>query len=116
MCSTSSWSRLRQRIREIGVRRSFGATSGRIFAAVMLESVCATALAGLTAVGTSIVLVRNLPLDRLLDNGIPLAHTPGFPVSSAVEGLVAATLVGALAGLLPPVIAFRAKVIEAIRS
>ena len=106
---------VRQRIREIGVRRSFGATSGRIFAAVMLESVCATALAGLAAVGASIVLVRNLPLDRLLNNGIPLADTPGFPVSSAVEGLVAATLVGALAGLLPASIAVRAKVIDAIR-
>ena len=44
--------------------------------------------------GTSIVLVRKLPLDRLLDNGIPPAHIPGFPVSSAVEGLVAATLMG----------------------
>ncbi|TFV88560.1 ABC transporter permease [Blastococcus sp. CT_GayMR16] len=106
---------VRQRIREIGVRRSFGATSGRIFAAVMLESVCATALAGLAAVGASIVLVRNLPLDRILNNGIPLADTPGFPVSSAVEGLVAATLVGALAGLLPAIIAVRAKVIDAIR-
>jgi putative ABC transport system permease protein len=106
---------VRQRIREIGVRRSFGATSGRIFAAVMLESVCATALAGLAAVGASILLVRNLPLDRLLNNGIPLADTPGFPVSSAVEGLLAATLVGALAGLLPAIIAVRAKVIDAIR-
>jgi putative ABC transport system permease protein len=106
---------VRQRIREIGVRRSFGATSGRIFTAVMLESVCATALAGLAAVGASIALVRNLPLDRLLNNGIPLADTPGFPISSAVEGLVAATLVGALAGLLPAVIAVRAKVIDAIR-
>ena len=106
---------VRQRIREIGVRRSFGATSGRIFGAVMLESVCATALAGLVAVGASIVLVRNLPLERLLNNGIPLADTPGFPVSSAVEGLVAATLVGALAGLLPAIIAVRAKVIDAIR-
>ena len=106
---------VRQRIREIGVRRSFGATSGRIFAAVMLESVCATALAGLAAVGGSILLVRNLPLDRLLNNGIPLADAPGFPVSSAVEGLLAATLVGALAGLLPAIIAVRAKVIDAIR-
>jgi putative ABC transport system permease protein len=106
---------VRQRIREIGVRRSFGATSGRIFGAVMLESVCATALAGLAAVAASIVLVNNLPLDRLLNNGIPLADTPGFPVSSAVEGLVAATLVGALAGLLPAIIAVRAKVIDAIR-
>jgi putative ABC transport system permease protein len=32
-----------------------------------------------------------------------------------VEGLVAATAVGALAGLLPAVIAVRAKVIDAIR-
>ena len=28
---------VRQRIREIGVRRSFGASSGRVFSAVMLE-------------------------------------------------------------------------------
>ncbi|TYP90595.1 ABC transporter permease [Blastococcus xanthinilyticus] len=106
---------VRQRIREIGVRRSFGATSGRIFSAVMLESVCATALAGVAAVGCSIVLVRNLPLEQLLNDGIPLADTPGFPVAAAVEGLVAATAVGALAGLLPALIAVRAKVIDAIR-
>lgn len=106
---------VRQRIREIGVRRSFGATSGRIFSAVMLESVCATALAGVAAVGASIVLVRNLPLETLLNNGIPLADAPGFPVAAAVEGLVAATAVGALAGLLPAIIAVRAKVIDAIR-
>jgi putative ABC transport system permease protein len=106
---------VRQRIREIGVRRSFGATSGRIFSAVMLESVCATALAGLLAVGASIVLVRNLPLERLLNNGIPIADMPGFPVAAAVEGMIAATAVGALAGLLPAIIAVRAKVIDAIR-
>ena len=57
---------VRQRIREIGVRRSFGATSGRIFSAVMLESVCATALAGVAAVAASIVLVRNLPLESCM--------------------------------------------------
>jgi hypothetical protein len=106
---------VRQRIREIGVRRSFGATSGRIFAAVMLESVCATAMAGLFAVGAAIVLVRNLPLERLLNQGIPIADLPGFPVAAAVEGMVAATAVGALAGLLPAIIAVRAKVIDAIR-
>ena len=106
---------VRQRIREIGVRRSFGATSGRIFAAIMLESVCATALAGLAAVGAAIVLVRNLPLEQLLNNGMPLADMPGFPVAAAVEGMIAATAVGALAGLLPAIIAVRAKVIDAIR-
>ena len=109
---------VRQRIREIGVRRSFGATSSRVFSAIMLESVCATflaGLAGLAAVALSVVLVRNLPLESLLNSGVPLAETPAFPVAAAVEGLVAATAVGALAGLLPAVIAVRAKVIDAIR-
>jgi len=106
---------VRQRIREIGVRRSFGASSGRIFSAVMLESVCATFAAGVVAVGASIVLVRNLPLEQFFNDGVPLADNPGFPVAAAVEGLIAATAVGALAGLLPAIIAVRAKVIDAIR-
>ena len=37
---------VRYRIREIGIRRSFGATGGRVFFAVMMESVVATLLAG----------------------------------------------------------------------
>ena len=104
---------VRQRIREIGVRRSFGATSGRVFAAIMLESVVATFLAGLVAVGCSVALVRALPLGQIL--GSPLQDVPGFPVAAAIEGLLAATAVGALAGLLPAIIAVRAKVIDAIR-
>lgn len=106
---------VRQRIREIGVRRSFGATSARVFSAVVLESVVATALAGVAAVALSVAIVRNLPLERWLAGGIPLADAPGFPVSAAVEGLIAATAVGALAGLVPALIAVRVKVIDAIR-
>jgi putative ABC transport system permease protein len=106
---------VRQRIREIGVRRSFGATSGRVFAAIMLESVVATFLAGLVAVVCSVALVRALPLDQILNGGQPLQDVPAFPVAAAIEGLLAATAVGALAGLLPAIIAVRAKVIDAIR-
>ena len=106
---------VRQRIREIGVRRSFGATSARVFSAVVLESVVATALAGVAAAALSVAIVRNLPLEDWLGGGIPLADAPGFPVSAAIEGLVAATAVGALAGLVPALIAVRVKVIDAIR-
>ncbi|WP_299957012.1 ABC transporter permease [uncultured Modestobacter sp.] len=106
---------VRQRIREIGVRRSFGATSARVFSAVVLESVVATALAGLAAVALSVAIVRNLPLEQWLAGGVPLVDAPGFPVSAAVEGLLAATAVGALAGLVPALIAVRVKVIDAIR-
>lgn len=52
---------IQQRIREIGIRRSFGATSRRIFFSVMMESVVATTLAG--AVGVLIaVLVLKAPV------------------------------------------------------
>ena len=105
---------VRQRIREIGVRRAMGASSGRVFAAIVLESVCATALAGLVGVALAVAVVVNLPLDSLLgDFGI--TDVPGFPVSAAVEALLTATVVGALAGLIPATIAVRSKVIDAIR-
>ncbi len=87
----------------------------RIFSAVMLESVRATALAGVAAVAAAVLLVRNLPLVEWLADGVPLADDPGFPLEAAVEGMVAATAVGAVAGLLPAVIAVRAEVIDAIR-
>ena len=40
---------------------------------------------------------------------------PPFPVEAALLGLVCATVVGALAGLLPALVAVRVKVIDAIR-
>ncbi len=106
---------VRQRIREIGVRRSFGATGARVFFAVLLESVAATFVAGFLAVMLSIILVSNFPLDAVLPAGVTLEDVPPFPLSAAVEGLLAATAVGALAGLVPATMAVRAKVIDAIR-
>ena len=104
---------VRQRIREIGVRRSFGATSNRVFITILLESVCATALAGALAIGCAVALVLNLPYEQILD--VPIEDLPGFPLGAAVEGFLAATAVGALAGIIPAVMAVRAKVIDAIR-
>jgi putative ABC transport system permease protein len=40
---------------------------------------------------------------------------PPFPLDAALIGLGAATLVGALAGLVPALVAVRVKVIDAIR-
>lgn len=104
---------VRQRIREIGVRRSFGATSGRVFITILLESVCATAAAGALAIGLAVAVVLNLPYDQLV--GVPIENLPPFPLKAAVEGFLAATAVGALAGLIPAIVAVRAKVIDAIR-
>ena len=104
---------VRQRIHEIGVRRSFGATSRRIFFSIMLESVVATVVAGVIGIGIAIVGMRVMPLSAFL--GIPVTTTPPFPMMAAVIGLVAATAVGALAGIIPAIVATRIRPIDAIR-
>jgi putative ABC transport system permease protein len=105
---------VRQRVREIGIRRSFGASSGRIFFSIMMESLVATVLAGIVGVGIAVVAVRNAPIEALIGWGT-IQDVPPFPVSAAVTGLVAATAIGALAGLLPALVAVRVKPIDAIR-
>ena len=104
---------VRQRIHEIGVRRSFGATSRRIFFSIMLESVVATVVAGVVGVGMAIVALRMVPLSSVL--GIPTASNPPFPMVAAIIGLLAATGVGALSGIIPAIVAVRIRPIDALR-
>ncbi|WP_314454345.1 ABC transporter permease [uncultured Actinomyces sp.] len=105
---------VRQRIHEIGVRRSFGATSRRIFFSIMLESVVATMVAGIVGIGLAIAALRFLPWADLMN--FPEAPTvSSFPMVAAVIGLAAATVVGALAGIIPAIVATRIRPIDAIR-
>ncbi|WP_128772564.1 ABC transporter permease [Actinomyces oricola] len=104
---------VRQRIHEIGVRRSFGATSRRIFFSIMLESVVATVVAGVVGIGIAIVGMRIMPLEAFL--GFRVLTRPPFPMTAAIIGLVAAAGVGALAGIVPALVAVRIRPIDAIR-
>lgn len=105
---------VRYRIREIGIRRSFGASGARVFFAVMLESVVGTVVAGLAGVAAAVLIVTSPWMRDLISQGM-VSDFPPFPVEAALLGLGAATLVGALAGLLPALVAVRVKVIDAIR-
>ncbi|MDN4640939.1 ABC transporter permease [Agreia sp. PsM10] len=105
---------VKQRVREIGIRRSFGATAGRVFFAVMMESVVATIAAGAVGVIAAILIVQNPFTMDLVGQGL-VSDFPPFPAEAALLGLLAATVVGALAGLLPALVAVRVKVIDAIR-
>lgn len=104
---------VRYRIREIGVRRSFGATGTRVFFGVLMESVVATTVAGLIGVVLAVAVVKNIPVEQIF--GSALQDKPGFPFSAAVVGMACAVGVGALSGLIPAVYAVRVKVIDAIR-
>jgi len=104
---------VKHRVREIGIRRSFGATSGRIFFGVMLESVVATFAAGVLGVMAAVAVVKLPVVQQQVAFGV--TELPPFPVEAALLGLGAATAVGALAGLIPALVAVRVKVIDAIR-
>ena len=105
---------LKQRIREIGIRRSFGATAGRVFFAVMMESVVATVVAGIVGVIGAVLIVKSPFVEDFISQG-QVTDFPPFPVEAAILGLASATVVGALAGLIPALVAVRVKVIDAIR-
>lgn len=104
---------VRYRVREIGIRRSFGATSGRIFTGVMMESVVATTVAGALGVMLAVAVVKNPWVESKVAPGLDVY--PAFPLDAALAGLGAAVLVGALAGAIPALVAIRVKVIDAIR-
>lgn len=103
---------VRQRIREIGIRRAMGASATRVFFAVFLESVVATFVAGVIGVGLAIIVLRVVPLDQM---GIFLQERPPFPTSAAVAGVGIASAVGALCGIIPAFAAIRVHPIDAIR-
>ncbi|KRC64564.1 hypothetical protein ASE12_07145 [Aeromicrobium sp. Root236] len=104
---------IKQRVREIGIRRSFGATTSRVFFSVMMESVVATFVAGLVGVVAAVGIVNSPVIaDHVITN---VTDIPPFPISAAVLGLVVSLVVGSLAGLLPALIAVRVKIIDAIR-
>ncbi|MGO2541750.1 MAG: ABC transporter permease [Specibacter sp.] len=104
---------VRYRVREIGIRRSFGATSGRIFTGVMMESVVGTTVAGAVGVMLAVAVVKNPFVESKVAPGLDIY--PAFPVEAALLGLGSAVLVGALAGAIPALVAIRVKVIDAIR-
>lgn len=105
---------VKHRIREIGIRRSFGATSGRVFFGVMMESVVGTFVAGVVGVMAAILIVKSPWVEQTIGQGL-IEDFPPFPTEAALLGIVAATVVGAIAGLLPAIAAVRVKVIDAIR-
>ncbi|WP_430593355.1 ABC transporter permease [Humidisolicoccus flavus] len=105
---------VRQRVREIGIRRAFGATRVRIFFSVLMESVVATVLAGFAGILLAALIFKIPMVAEWMTMGLT-GSLPPFPIEAAIAGLVVSAVVGLLAGLIPAVVAVRGKVIDAIR-
>lgn len=103
---------VRQRVREIGIRRAMGASAGRVFFAVFMESVVATFVAGIIGVAIAAIVIRVIPLESM---EIYLQEQPAFPMNAAFRGVAISTVIGALCGIIPAFAAIKVKPIDAIR-
>jgi len=83
-----------------------------VFFSVLLESVVATAVAGVVGIALAIATLKAPFVEGLFQG---MQDIPPFPLRAAIVGLVAAVAIGALAGFIPALVAVRAKVIDALR-
>lgn len=107
---------IKERTREIGVRRALGAKPGMIIRQVVAESLLLTILAGLVGLvlGVAIMaVVSGITGQNMSENVMFLDPQIGF--GAAVAATVIIVLSGLLAGVLPAMRAIQIKAIDAIR-
>lgn len=79
----------------------------------MMESVVGTIVAGFVGAMIAVAVVSNGWVREQV--AADIQDEPAVPADAAILGLVCAAAVGALAGLIPALLAVRVKVIDAIR-
>lgn len=106
---------VKERTKEIGVKRALGATPFEIIAQLMLESVFLTTIAGyfglVAGIGIIELLSRNLPND---DNS--MFTNPEVQMNVAVIALTILIVAGAFAGLVPAQRAVKISPVDALRA
>jgi len=106
---------VKERTKEIGVRKALGGTPMSIVAMVMKEAIVLTAIAGLfgVAAGTGLIAIASTVLDGMQDTPMAPPDLSLSTVMIAVGVLIAA---GGLAGIMPAAHAASIKPIEALRT
>ena len=106
---------VKERTKEIGVRRALGAKPWNIISQIMSESLLITAMAGLIGLTVGVFLLDMV--DQLI--GDPVGETMLLHPAVSIQVALAATsillLAGLLAGLIPAWRAMQIKAIDAIR-
>lgn len=107
---------VRERTREIGIRRALGAKPITIIGQILSESFVLTAISGF--LGMLVAIIALSFFDRLMINGILEVKTmipPFVPFKMAIYAFIVLLISGVLAGLIPAMRAMSIKAIDAIR-
>jgi putative ABC transport system permease protein len=98
-----------ERVREIGIRKSIGATDRDVFVQILIESTVLAILGGLAGMITSFALVQ------LIATVSPTDNTPVVTFAALSAAFLFSAGIGVLAGIIPAVKASRLNPIQALR-
>ena len=107
---------VKERNKEIGIRRAIGATPQNIISQIITESVFLTTLAGYSGLVAGVGIVQGINL-ILINSGAntEMFKNPGVDFKTAVVSILIMMIAGALAGFLPAFRAAKIKPIDVIR-
>lgn len=104
---------VRERTKEIGIRRALGATPNNIVGQILAESVVLTTLAGTLGLMLGVGLLSLT--GKILEQADGFFKDPQISFSVGVGALLILVVIGTLAGFIPANRAMKIKPIEAIR-
>lgn len=108
---------VKERTKEIGIRRALGATPGAIRTQILTEAIFLTIMAGMfgIALATGVLWVLNFVLDSMPSEDMMFAN-PSVDLAVVFFALVILIGSGLLAGFIPAQTAIRVKPVDALRT
>lgn len=105
---------VRERTRELGVRRAVGATPWSVVSQIVQEAVVLTLIAGMVGIGLGVWLMEGI--DMAIGESVQSFLHPTVELPLVLFALLILVIVGVLAGILPASRAVKIKPVEALRA
>jgi putative ABC transport system permease protein len=109
---------VKERTKEIGIRRALGATPAAVRGQILSESIFLTIISGMLgiAVATGIIALLNMFLDSMPPNSNTMFANPSVDLGVVFVALLILVGSGLLAGFIPAQIAIKVKPVDALRT
>jgi len=104
---------VKERTKEIGIRKALGATPGSIVSMILMESVFLTTIAGYMGLAAGTVIVSLLSI--VVGEGTEFYGNPEVDMGVAVTALIILIICGAITGLVPAMQASRVNPVVALK-
>lgn len=107
---------VKERTKEIGIRRALGATPWAIRGQVLLESIVLTILSGMLGISLGALVIY--AINKVLDaNGpVDMFSNPSVDITVVISALIILIISGLLAGFIPAQNAIKIKPVDALRT